>query len=138
MIEYDKLKKLLKQLELQFENYQTLDDSLPVLIKEAVAESVIQRFETCWDCLWKILKRYLVEEIGLPSVPNGPNPILRLANENDILPTPIEVWLKYAKTRVGTSHDYSGEKAQEALLIMGAYISDSIKLYEIMNIKDWK
>lgn len=138
MIEYDKLKKLLKHLELQFENYQTLDDSLPVLIKEAVAESVIQRFETCWDCLWKILKRYLVEEIGLPSVPNGPNPILRLANENDILPTPIEVWLKYAKTRVGTSHDYSGEKAQEALLIMGAYISDSIKLYEIMNIKDWK
>ncbi len=137
MIEYEKLRKSLEHLELQFENYQTLDDSLPKLIKEAVAESVIQRFETCWDCLWKILKRYLVEEIGLPDVPNGPNPILRLANENEILPTSIEDWLKYAKTRVSTSHDYSGEKAQEALLIMGAYISDAIELYKYISKMDW-
>ncbi len=82
MIEYDKFKKSLKHLELQFQNHQSLDDKLPELMQEAVSESVIQRFETCWDCLWKLLKRYLEEEIGLPEVPNGPNPIIRLAGEN--------------------------------------------------------
>ncbi|MCP5246453.1 MAG: hypothetical protein H6937_11135 [Burkholderiales bacterium] len=48
-------------LELQFENYLSLDSVLPVLTQEAVAESVIQRFETCYDCMWKILRRYLFE-----------------------------------------------------------------------------
>ena len=138
MIEYDKLKNSLKHLELQFENYQTLEDSQPKLIKEAVSESVIQRFETCWDCLWKILKRFLREEIGLAEVPNGPNPILRLANENILLPTPIENWLVYAKTRVNTSHDYSGEKAQEALQIMQDYINDAIALYQSMSKENWE
>jgi hypothetical protein len=33
------------------------------LDREAIGESVIQRFETCYDTLWKTLKRYLTEEI---------------------------------------------------------------------------
>ena len=90
MIEYDKFEKALKHLSAQFENYRTLDENLPELMQEGIAESVIQRFETCWDCLWKVLKRYLEEEIGLPEVPNGPNPILRLANENNLLPGTLE------------------------------------------------
>ena len=137
MIEYDKFEKSLKHLEVQFENYKILDENQPNLIQEAVAESVIQRFETCWDCLWKVLKRYLEEEIALANVPNGPNPVLRLANENNLLPTQIEVWLKYAKARVNTSHDYSGEKAYGAVELMDDFISDSIGLYKTLSAKDW-
>ena len=51
MIEYNNFQKSLKNLEAQFANYKTLDDNLPKIIQEAVAESVIQRFEICWDCL---------------------------------------------------------------------------------------
>ena len=138
MIEYDKFQKSLKHLEVQYQNYKELDSGLPVLMKEAVRESVVQRFETCWDCLWKVLKRYLAEEIGLPELPNGPNPILRLANENNLLPTPIERWLEYAKARVGTSHDYSGEKAQDALALMGDFIPDAIALYQAMSGRNWE
>ena len=65
MIDYDKLRKSLKRLEQQYANYRTLDDSLSALNREAVAESTIQRFETCYDCLWKVLKRYLSEGLGL-------------------------------------------------------------------------
>ncbi|MBY4677848.1 nucleotidyltransferase substrate binding protein [Marinobacterium arenosum] len=137
MIEYDKLQKALKHLQVQFENHCTLDENMPELIKEAVAESVIQRFETCWDCLWKVLKRYLSEEIGLPEVPNGPNPVLRLANENNLLPTPIEAWLKYAGARVSTSHDYSGEKAKEALALMSDFINDAVALYQTLSGERW-
>jgi len=138
MIEYDKFQQSLKHLELQFANYRTLDQALPDLMQEAVAESVIQRFETCWDCLWKVLKRYLVEEVALPEVPNGPNPILRLANENQLLSSPIEMWLQYAKARVATSHDYSGEKAQDALKLMADFIADAIALYQFLSKEEWK
>ncbi len=56
-------------LELQLENYQGLDTRkhLTGLDREAIAESVIHRFETCYDTLWKDLKRYLIEELGLPN-----------------------------------------------------------------------
>ena len=138
MIEYNNFQKSLKNLEAQFENYRTLDDSLPKIIQEAVAESVIQRFEICWDCLWKLLKRHLQEEIGLPEVPNGPNPVLRLANENQLLPGSVEQWLRYGKARVATAHDYSGKKANDALNIMGRFIDDAIRLYQTLSGKNWQ
>lgn len=138
MIEYDKLQKSLKHLEAQFENYWTLDERFPVLIQEGIAESVIQRFETCWDCLWKVLKRYLEQELGLPDVPNSPKPILRLAGENSLLPSTVEQWIVYADLRIGTSHDYSGEKALEALELMGDFIRDSIALYRTMSRESWE
>ena len=138
MIEYDKFQKSLKHLEDQFENYRTLDDSLPKIIQEAVAESVIQRFETCWDCLWKLLKRHLQEEIGLAEVPNGPNPVLRLANENQLLPGSIEQWLRYGKVRVATAHDYSGKKVSDALDIMNRFVDDAIRLYQTLSGRNWQ
>ena len=82
-------------------------------MKEAVTESVIQRFETNYDCLWKVLKRYLVLSLGLPNVPNSPKPIFRLANENNLLKNNnISQWLLYANTRIGTAHDYDGKKSR--------------------------
>lgn len=51
MVEYDNFQMSLGRLEEQYENYQNLDAALPQLLQEAVAESVIQRFETCYDCL---------------------------------------------------------------------------------------
>lgn len=138
MIEYDKFQKSLKHLELQFENYSTMEEGLPELIQEAVAESVIQRFETCYDCMWKVLRRYLSEELGVPEVPNSPKPIFKLANENQLFASTIEQWLKYADLRIATSHDYSGEKAQAALEQMDDFIDDAIGLYQTMSGQSWE
>ena len=137
MIQYDKFTRSLKHLELQYNNYQQLPSDLEEIMKEAVAESVIQRFETCYDCMWKVLKRYLAEELGLPEVPNSPKPILRIANENSILPSDIALWLSYADARIGTSHDYSGTKALDALNLMNSFVPDAIKLYETMSKEKW-
>lgn len=53
MIDYDKLQKALKHLELQFENYQDARNrpELKDIDREGIAESVIHRFETCYDTL---------------------------------------------------------------------------------------
>ena len=137
MIDYDRFKQSLTLLESQYHHLQTLDDTLPEWLQEAVSESVIQRFETCYDCMWKVLKRYLKNSLGLPDVPNSPKPLFRIANENRLLPTDVAQWLIYADSRIGTSHDYDGEKAKSALDSMGAFIKDAVALYETMSGEPW-
>jgi nucleotidyltransferase substrate binding protein (TIGR01987 family) len=140
MIDYEKLQKSLKHLELQFANYQSAQDrkELIEIDREAIAESVIQRFETCYDTLWKDLKRYLIEEIGLADVPNSPKPIIKLAGQNNLFAASVEQWLKYADARTNTAHDYSGEKADETLRIVGDFIEDAIGLYQTMSGTTWE
>ena len=138
MIDYDKFRLSLKRLEEQHENHLRQDESLSELIREGIAESVIQRFETCYDCLWKMLKRYLNEELGIAEPPNGPKPIIRLAYENNLFASPLDQWLKYAEARIDTSHDYDGEKAQACLELMPDFVDDAIGLYQTMTGTAWE
>lgn len=140
MIDYDKLQKSLKHLEQQFANYQLAQDraELTDIDREAIAESVIHRFETCYDTLWKDLKRYLIEDSGLADVPDSPKKVLKLAGQNELFASPMEQWLKYADARTSTAHDYSGEKAAEVLLVVGDFIDDAIGLYQTMSGITWE
>lgn len=138
MIEYDKLQKSLKRLEEQYQNYLKIDEKkyFSNLDKEAIKESVIQRFETCYDTVWKHLKKYLEHELGLPEVPNSPKPIFRLANENNFN-LDIEKWFEYGQVRIDTSHDYSEEKANIAVENIDNFIKDCILLYEKITKEKW-
>lgn len=140
MIDYTKLQKSLKHLELQYKNYcnSQYRNELTELDKEGLAESTIQRFETCYDTLWKILKRYLVEALGIPEVPNSPKPILRLAFENQLFASPVEQWLNYADIRVSTAHAYNQEKANECLIITLDFINDATELYQTLTGTPWE
>jgi hypothetical protein len=139
MIDFEKLEKSLKHLELQYANYQHARDrsELTEIDREAIAESVIQRFETAYDTLWKDLKRHLIDALGLADVPNSPKPILKLAGENDLLAAPVATWLAYADARTSTAHDYSGDKAADTLLIVAPFIRDAISLYQTISGKFW-
>jgi nucleotidyltransferase substrate binding protein (TIGR01987 family) len=140
VIDNSNFRKSLKHLELQFANYKRAKNrpELTDLDREGIAESVVQRFETCYDTLWKHLKRYLIEEIGLVDVPNSPKPIIKLAGQNNLFAVPVEQWLKYADARTNTAHDYSGKKAGETLLIVGDFIGDAINLYQTLAGTSWE
>ena len=138
MIDYDKFRLSLKRLEDQHDNHRELDDALPELIREGIAESVIQRFETCYDCLWKVLKRYLNEGLGIAEPPNSPKPLIKLAHENEMFATTLDQWLQYADARLDTSHDYDGEKAKACLALMPDFIDDAIGLYQTMTGEAWE
>ena len=88
--------------------------------------------------MWKVLKRHLVEELGVPDAPNSPKPIFRLAFENHLLDGPVERWLGYADHRVGTAHDYSLSKAEDCLAATGDFIADATALYETMTGERWE
>ncbi|MCU0288865.1 MAG: nucleotidyltransferase substrate binding protein [Acidobacteria bacterium] len=140
MINYDKLKKSLKHLELQLENYQMAEDrpELNELDREALAESVIQRFETSWDTLRKILIRYINEELGLPDVPTKLKDFFRIANENKLLASPIEQWFRYLEARNYTAHDYDEAKAADCLELIPDFLDDAIGLYQTMSGTSWE
>ena len=138
MTDYGKFQLSLKRLEEQHENHRTLDHSLPDLIREGIAESVIQRFETCYDCLWKVLKRYLIEELGLADTPNSPKPIFRLAHENNLFAASLEQWFRYADVRIDTAYGYGGEKAQACLGLIPDFIDDAIGLYQTLSGAAWE
>lgn len=139
MIDYEKFRKSLKHLELQFANYQSEDKrpELTEIDREAIAESVIQRFETCYDTLWKDLKRYMIEDLGLPDVPDSPKKVIKLAGQNNLFSSPVDQWLKYADARTSTAHDYSEDKAVKALPVMQDFIKDAIDLYQKLTATAW-
>lgn len=138
MIDYSKFQLSLKRLEEQYENHRDGDPALPELTREGIAESVIQRYETCYDCLWKVLKRHLVERMGIANPPNSPKPVFRLANENRLLPSSVELWFRYANAHTDTSHDYDGEKARACLTLVPDFIADAIDLYQTLSGEPWR
>ena len=138
MIQYDKFQQSLKRLEEQYQNHLREDVSRSELDSDGIAESVIQRFETCYDSLWKVLKKYLNEELGIGDVPNSPKPIFRMANENKLLDSPLQQWFQFAQARIDTSHDYDCEKAMACLALVPDFIDDAIGLYQTMSGKTWE
>jgi len=127
MTNYIKLKNSLSRLKEMYENYKSFDsDSWE---KDAIKESCIHRFETCFDSLWKHLKKYLQDKVGLSDLPNGPKPIFRLAGENKLIEN-IETFFNYNNKRIATSHDYSEEKANETIDIIEDFITDTSILYK--------
>ena len=89
-VDYCKLRLSLRRLAEQYDNYRNPPPGRTRLDAEGVAESVIQRFDDCFDCLWKVLKRHLIAGFGLADPPNNPKPLLRLGTENGLLPTGAE------------------------------------------------
>lgn len=138
MIDYTKFRFSLKRLEEQHTNHRQGNSLLSDLDREGIAESVIQRFETCYDCLWKVLKRYLIKELGIADPPNSPKPIFRISHENHLLASRLEQWFRYSDARIDTAHDYDGEKAQECLESVPDFIQDAVDLYETMSGKSWE
>jgi nucleotidyltransferase substrate binding protein (TIGR01987 family) len=137
MVNYEKLGQSLRQLERQFANHLAAKNRavLTELDREAIAESVIQRFETCYDTLWKTLKRHMIETLGLPDVPNSPKPLFKHAAQNGLLSDRVEAWLRYADARTATAHDYSLDKAQEALDLIEDFLHDASCLVDAMTRK---
>lgn len=68
MMDYSKSLLSWKRLEEQNSNGLRQSPALSELDCEGIAESVMQRFEACYDCMWKVLTKYLIEELALPGL----------------------------------------------------------------------
>jgi len=135
---YFKLKQALSRLEERYNDYREIDQrpELRPSDIESIQESCIQRFETCFDTVWKHLKKHLQEVTGLLEIPNSPKPIFRIAAENGVIEA-FDVWNNYNQKRINTAHDYSSSKAEETFAVIPHFIADAIVLYELMAGDKW-
>lgn len=139
VIDYGVFRKTLRNLEAQHHNLMNHSESLPAWLQEAAVESVIQRFELCYDALWKVLRRHLIYVLGNPQVPNSPRPVFRIAGNSGLLAANGDRWQTYVDTRVNTTHRYDEEKALQAVsTIVPQFISDAIDLYTTMTQELWE
>ena len=136
-IDYSNFKRSLKNLETQYEHLLHLPPDYPSFVHEAMTESVIQRFEISYDALWKVLRRHLIEELGIVEIPNSPRPIFRIADENRLLSAGEEQWEVYIRTPIDTTHDYDEEKGARAIGVMTDFTDDAIRLYMAMTGETW-
>lgn len=131
--DYEKLERSLGRLKDQHEFYKANEETLSGNIKEAVKESVIQRFETCYDTFWKHLKKHLEEHEMLVNVPNSPNGIFRTAHEVLLMDKEtLKRFMEYVDARRDTTHDYDEKKVEKAFGKTGNFIQDVTDIYEKM------
>ena len=137
-IDYGNFKASLRNLQAQYEHRLNLPAEYPDYVREGMTESVIQRFEVCYDSLWKALRRHLIEEIGVPDVPNGPRPVFRAAGQAGLLPAAPDQWETYVEARIDTTHDYSALKVEQAIAVMPDFIRDAAALYTALTGELWE
>jgi nucleotidyltransferase substrate binding protein (TIGR01987 family) len=136
ILDFSQLKLAIENLQEQYVNFCSLNQNLQKITQEAVKESIVQRFEICYDILWKILRKYLIKEFGVAEVPSSPNPVFKIAGENKILQ--VKQWLSYAELRTETTHEYGAEILKKAIGEMKSFIEDVINLYEKISGEKWQ
>lgn len=131
-VEYEKFKDSLDRLKEQYEFLHTHAQTLDNQSREAFRDSVIKRFEICYDTLLKHLKKYLDnEQLLTDGAPNSPRKIFRLAHEAYLIDKDaLKNFFSYMQTRIDTAHDYSLKKAENSLDNIGRFIEDATDLYE--------
>jgi nucleotidyltransferase substrate binding protein (TIGR01987 family) len=138
-INYNKFENSLKRLEERYKFYQKNKDNISndIDITESIKESCIQRFEICLDTAWKHIKKYLEDELGRSDLPNSPNPIFKEAFANKLI-LDAEIWIEFNENRRNSSHDYSGEKADNTFEIIADFILEAIEIYQKMTGQKWQ
>ena len=107
----DSLTKSIDILERSIKTVSRLDISDNDLW-ETVRAGVIQNFEVAYEQCWKMMKRWLEENIGRTYVDGVPRrELFRLAAES-LLIADAERWMDYHNARNQTSHTYGENVAQ--------------------------
>lgn len=84
-------------------------------MKDTVKSGVIQNFEVAYEQAWKMMKRWLENNLGSAQVDGVTRKeLFRLAAEH-LLIKDVEIWSDFHRARNETSHTYDGRIAEEVL-----------------------
>ncbi len=108
---------------------------------EIIKSGIIQNFEVAYEISWKLMKKWLSENIGTTAVDGiSRKELFRIAAQNKLIDD-IEKWFVFHEARNLTSHDYDGIKAEDVFIEALAFPQYSRKLEERLEEKDdsnWK
>lgn len=102
----------------------------------AIRAGVLKHFEITYELCWKLIARWLNENIS-PSAADGipKRQLFRLAAENRFIQD-VEKWMQYHEGRNVTSHVYDFEQAELIYQITGDFVHDAralLRAFEAQN-----
>ena len=113
-LNYTSLEKAIIALENGIEIYQrkkNIEENQEEI--EIIKSGIIQNFEVCYEIAWKLMKKWLAENIGSSVVDGIPRKeLFRIAAQNKLIGD-VEKWFVFHEARNMTSHDYDGIKAED-------------------------
>lgn len=102
-------------------------------LEEVFRDSLIQRFEFCYELAWKTLEEYLIYQ-GL-SPEHTPRRVLKVAYQHQIIEAK-DIWISMISDRNMSSHEYSEEKIVAlSQRIVDDYVGELLLLSE--KIAEW-
>ena len=102
----------IEQLEKAFENLKIIIDAYEKekdrIIKDGLRDSIIQRFEFVTELSWKLMKKYLDENLVIEVY--SPRSVIKESYKQDLIENG-EIWLDILEDRNLTSHTYDENTA---------------------------
>ncbi|MDE0314512.1 MAG: nucleotidyltransferase substrate binding protein [Candidatus Poribacteria bacterium] len=134
-LQLDSLRKSIDSLERSVKTASRIDDSDEDL-QEAVRAGVIQHFEVAYELSWKMLKRWLKENIGAASVDGvTQRNLFRLGAENRLI-ADVERWMEYHNARNSTSHTYDEDAALNVFTEATEFVHDVKHLLKMLEARN--
>ena len=134
-LNFDSLTKSIDALERSVKTASSLDTSDDDLW-ETVRAGVIQNFEVAYEQCWKMMKRWLEENIGSTYVDGVTRrELFRLAAENRLI-TDVDRWMDYHNERNQTSHTYDEETAQSVFEEATEFVHDAKQFLRTLEVRN--
>ena len=131
-LQFDSLIKSIDILERSVKTASRVDASDEDL-QEAVRAGVIHSFEVAYELSWKMMQRWLKENIGAASVDGVTQRNLsRLSAENHLI-ADSERWMDYHKARNSTSHTYNEDAAENVFKEATEFVHDAKYLLKMLE-----
>lgn len=126
----------IEQLETAFQSLKIIINAYSNeeegIVKDGLRDGIIQRFEFCTELSWKLMKKYLDENLMI--VEYSPRSVVKEAYKQKLIDDG-EVWLDILEDRNLTSHTYDENTANR---IKDNIINNYIDMFEkfIKRIKE--
>lgn len=128
----DNLAKSIEALERSVKTANRVDESDEDLL-ETVRAGVIQYFEVAYELSWKLMQRWLQENIGVDYVKGiNRSDFYNLAAENRLISDSAR-WMDYHRARNATSHTYNEEAAKNVFAEATEFVHDSKQLLSVLE-----
>jgi len=133
----DSLKKSIESLTRALQASSDVSTlALPENIQETIRAGVIQNFEVCYEQSWKMMKRWLEENIGSSYVDGVTRrELFRLAFENKLIDD-VDRWMDFHKSRNETSHTYDQGTAEEVFSDAELFVTDADFLLQAIEARN--
>jgi nucleotidyltransferase substrate binding protein (TIGR01987 family) len=122
------LEKTTASLEQSLKVYHRYAPTAPSDLKQTLQAGVIQNFEFTYEVCWKLIKRWLADNIGKTAVEGlSRQELFRLAAEYKLIDS-VSVWMQFHRARNETSHTYDPKTADDVFEMAEKFLPEAKSL----------